>query len=392
MSVAASLSGPARRLSLAAILCSAFGVGITIGLSIPLVAILLEAEGYDRTTIGAISGVYSVAIFAMGFVVPAVVRRLGTVPSLFVGSVVAVIGFTGLSLTEGVVAWMLLRVLMGAGNAIDWVVSETWINQIATEADRGRIVAIYSTVWGGGVAAGPLVLSLVGTADSTGFTVAIAILVVAFLPVLLARHIAPQVSANPLRGGVFRVAWLAPVGILVALIGGVSEGAVYPLLPLYAADSGYTAEIGVLLTAAYAAGALVFQIPIGWLADRVSRYALLWTMTGLSLVGVGLMPVLIDWLGPALAWSFVWGGIVSGLYTVGLTVLAQRFEGGDMASANAAFIAAYTLGMVLGPVLAGTGMEAIGPSGLIWVLAGSLTVLLVLGPSLRALVERRREG
>ena len=390
MSVAASLSGPERRLSLAAILGSAFGVGITIGLSTPLVAILLEAEGYDRATIGAVSGVYSVAILATGFVVPAVVRRLGTVPALFVGSVVAVIGFAGLSLTEGVLAWMLLRVLMGVGNAIDWVVSETWINQIATEADRGRIVAIYSTVWGGGVAAGPLVLSLVGTADDSGFAVAMAILIAAFLPVLLARRIAPKVSARPLPGGVFRVAWLAPVGILVALIGGVSEGAIYPLLPLYAADVGHTAEIGVLLTAAYAAGALAFQIPIGWLADRVGRYALLWFLTALCLIGAVMLPVMIDWLGPALAWSFVWGGFVSGLYTLGLTVLAQRFEGGDMASANAAFIAAYTLGMVMGPVLAGAGMESVGADGLIWVLAGSFVILLTVGPPLRALAERSR--
>ena len=386
------LSPVDRRLSLLAILCSAFGVGVTIGLSTPLVAIQLETQGYDRATIGIVAGLYSVAIFAMGFAVPAVVRKIGTVRALFVGTLVAVIGFAGLGLTEGVVAWALLRILMGAGNAVDWVVSETWINQIATEADRGRIVATYATVWGGGVAVGPVVLSILGTAELTAFWVAIAILVLAFVPVWVARRLAPPMDAKPLQGGVLKVAWLAPVAILVALIGGVSEGAVYPLLPLYAADYGYTAEVGVLLTAAYAAGALAFQIPVGWLADRMNRFVLLWAVTALSALGVALVPVLIAWLGSAMAWAFVWGGLVSGLYTLGLTVIAQRFQSGDIASANAAFIAAYTLGMLIGPIAAGSGMEALGSDGFIWVLAGSLVLLLVMGPPLRALVERRRGG
>ena len=58
---------------------------------------------------------------------------------------------------------------------------------------------------------------------------------------------------------------------------------------------------------------------------------------------------------------FIWGGAAAGFYTLGLVRLGQRFATQDMASANAAFIMAYTTGMIIGPSVTGVVMSGLGP-------------------------------
>jgi len=66
---------------------------------------------------------------------------------------------------------------------------------------------------------------------------------------------------------------------------------------------------------------------------------------------------------------FVWGGVVAALYTVGLAHLGSQLSGHDLASANAAFVLCYGIGMVIGPQAIGIGMDMFGPHGFGWSLA-----------------------
>ena len=63
---------------------------------------------------------------------------------------------------------------------------------------------------------------------------------------------------------------------------------------------------------------------------------------------------------------FVWGGVVAAMYTIGLAHLGSQLSGHELASANAAFVLCYGVGMVLGPQAIGIGMDAFGPSGFGW--------------------------
>lgn len=71
----------------------------------------------------------------------------------------------------------------------------------------------------------------------------------------------------------------------------------------------------------------------------------------------------------AYALLLVWGGITGGFYTIGLTQLGSRFNGADLASANAMFVMLYSIGMMLGPFGAGMAMDHIGTNALTWLLA-----------------------
>ena len=77
---------------------------------------------------------------------------------------------------------------------------------------------------------------------------------------------------------------------------------------------------------------------------------------------------------------FVFGGVVVGLYTVGLTLLGERFRGADLASANSAFVLMYSVGALAGPPVSGYAMELWDPHGLVIAIGGiSGLYLLVAG-------------
>ena len=85
-----------------------------------------------------------------------------------------------------------------------------------------------------------------------------------------------------------------------------------------------------------------------------------------------LFPLLIEggrypWWNPrALAlWAVgtIWAGSMGGIFTVGITLLGERFRGVELVSANAVFSVLFGVGGLLGPFIVGTAMSTIGPSG-----------------------------
>ena len=108
------------------------------------------------------------------------------------------------------------------------------------------------------------------------------------------------------------------------------------------------------------AGNIVLQLPIGWLADRLPRRRVLLGTFLVAAAGLALLPWLMG--GGALAWGLllVVGGALGGLYTLSLTLLGERFTGGDLAVANLGFAMLYTVGAIVGPGLAGLAMQQFG--------------------------------
>ena len=98
------------------------------------------------------------------------------------------------------------------------------------------------------------------------------------------------------------------------------------------------------------------------------------------------LPLVIAW--PVVLWPslFVWGGVVAGLYTVGLTLLGERFRGPDLVGANAAFVMLYGPGALVGPPLSGSAMDIWNPHGF----AAALTVICLAYLVLAALRQRQR--
>ena len=132
------------------------GVGIGMGALVPLMALSLAARGIDAAVIGLNAAMFPLAVLLVGPLLPRLLARLGTLRGLYLGLSLTALTVLLMPALPGLGAWFALRFLSGAAASIQWVISETWLNIIATERDRGRIMGLYASVLAAGFAIGPL--------------------------------------------------------------------------------------------------------------------------------------------------------------------------------------------------------------------------------------------
>ena len=153
--------------------------------------------------------------------------------------------------------------------------------------------------------------------------------------------------------------------------------------------SGFTEEMATRLVALKIFGSVLTQYYIGTLADRYDARSLLMLTAAIAMVGAILLPFCIGV--PALIWplALVWGGLMSGMYTIGLTQLGRRFEPLEMSSANALFVMMHMSGGIAGPVAAGVGMQLWNPHGMLGtvVIAAGVFIVAVLARKLHERAE-----
>ena len=370
-----ALSPADRWRSLAAVIASVFGVGVSVGAIIPLMTLVMERNGVDAAVIGLNSAMTPLAVLLVTPFLPRVVARLGTLPSMYIGLAIGVVAVLLMPLLTSLAAWFLLRFLIGFGMSLQWLVSETWMNTVADERSRGRVMGVYATVLAGGFAVGPLLVGVTGIDGFLPFVAAAAAIALSALPLLFARGVAPRMPEKHSLS-ILAVAAAAPVVMAAGVAGGTIDMAVLALLPLYGLRAGFDQEMAVMLLVLFTAGNLLLQYPIGWLADRMDRRLVLVACAGSGVVGSLILPFVLDQ--PPLLWTllFIWGGTLLGIYTVGLSLLGQTTSAGALAAANAAFIVAYEIGSIAGPVTAGVAMDAIGPNGLLLLVGGVSLVFI----------------
>jgi MFS family permease len=352
-------------------------VGVGLSLSMTLLAIRLAEQGYAAWAIGLNPTVAGIATLIVAAFVPTWARRLGVKRLLLVALLVSGVSLSAFTLTTGYWAWLVLRAVLGGALTVLFVMSEYWINAIAPPAHRGFVLGVYATVLAAGFVAGPAILGLVGTSGSAPFLVGVGLLAMAAVPVVLgARQAPPLESAPPVSVVVFLRA--APVATLAGLMHGAIETAGMGLLPVYALQAGLGAETGAFLVSLFALGNVVFQLPIGYVSDRLDRRKLLLTLAALGACGALALPGARVTSFPLFCTLLtVWGGVVGSLYVVGLAHLGAHIKGAELASANAAFVMLYSLGMLAGPPLVGTGQDLVRPDGFFYSIATLLGLYLL---------------
>jgi MFS family permease len=357
------------RAPLGPVFVATFAAGVAIGSGIPLVPLALEARGIPPLIIGVNSAMWGVGLVCAGPLIPRWAARLGPVVAIWLALAASAIIQVGFAVTSSLPLWFLLRFAQGVATGTPWLISEIWINVAVAEERRGRALATYSALIAAGLAAGPLVLQVVGVRGPAPFFACAALSIAVGLPFIPVRRRAPDIRPKP-GGSVWAIGRAAPVALIAALVGGLGETVAFIFLPVYAVRIGVSPEAAVLWQTAFVAGNIVLQPPIGWLADHLDRAAV---MTGCALVSA-VASLLLPLAGssPWTVWPLLvaWGGAAFGIYTVGLALLGQRFAGGDIARANAAFVIVYTVGSVVGPPLSGGAMQFLGRNGLGASLAG----------------------
>jgi MFS family permease len=361
-------------------------IGLQAGVALPLVPLALERQGADNLTIGIVGAAWPIGMLTFGTRIPQLAARFGAVP-LIIASVVAgsLVG-VAYTVTSGPVAWFVLSFLHGVVGAVPWVVTEIWMNVVVEESRRGRVMGIYATLVALGMALGPFVLQVVGVYGPVPFLTCAGLALLVALPLLPYWKSAPAIEHHA-DSGFATVVVAAPLAMFAAFACGLGEQVAFSFLPVYAVGAGVSAQTGALWLSAFVMGNVVLQWPIGWLADHADRRGVLAGATLASAVLVALLPLVSAKSLAVIGVVMLWGGISFAIYPVGLALLGQRFQGGDIARANTAFSMLYILGGLIGRPLTGAAMDAVGDPGLGWTLA-----LFYSAAAVAALLALRRPG
>ena len=376
------LIGRQRHLSLLALNACVFGVGTAFGALVPLITLNLTHRGVDASLIGLNAAMFPLAVLLAGPVLPRLMHRLGAVQSMIVGLAIVSAAMLMFPVLPSLPLWFILRFLTGAAGAIPWVVCETWLNIVATDRDRGRIVGIYATVVAAGFAIGPAIIGVIGVEGWLPFLILSLAVALSIFPIVLARSLAPRM---PERSGapLSHVLRAHPLVMIAAVCGGVMDFALFALLPVYGLRHGLDEGSAVVMLSIFIGGNVLLQIPIGWIADHTGRSTVLIVCVLLSLAGALALPFAISISALLYCLMFFWGGAVFAIYTVGLGLLGDSFPHSQLAAANVVFVMVYEMGSAGGPTLAGAAIDAIGPEGLVVVVAAAALALALAFVGLR---------
>ncbi|HUN42037.1 MAG TPA: MFS transporter [Acetobacteraceae bacterium] len=361
---------------LAAIL-SVTGFGLGIGQFAPLMSLLLNAHGTSPTLNGLNAASAFVGVLVGPLLTPRAVRMLGIRSFLllcFAGEIVTTLL---LKEFETLGAWFVLRALSGLLGSSIFTTSEAWINMLAEGRGRGRIIGLYVASLSAGFGIGPLLLSVTGIAGWPPFLANIAILIVAALPLLrvgnATRELGREQASHPLA-----MFARAPLIVLSVALFGLYEATAMALLPIWGVRLGFSPTLAATTLSALFLGSVALQLPVGWLSDKTARLTTLRVCGGVGLLGAvafGALAAPSPAMLPAIA---VWGGIVTAIYPVSLSMAGDRFHGSELVAANAAIIVAYGLGALIGPGVGGAVMDLAGPRGLFWFFAALFCGFLLM--------------
>jgi MFS family permease len=363
-----------RRKSLIAVVLSCFGVGIAFGLGYPLTAMALEARGEPSWIIGLAGAAPSLAILLLLPILPHAVARIQPATAIIIGCVCCAVAYASLYFIDNTFAWIALRFLMGATIALPWIVGETWVNHIAGDSHRARVISFYAVSFFSGFALGPMLLEYFGATGPLAFAIGALGALLAALPIFLARDLAPDLAHEPATGLIGGMR-LAPAAMAGGFLGGFLETSHFSLLPNVAIAGGMEEGAALRLLTALVVGGIVTQYTLGWLADRTSRKFLLAALGLIYVALIAIFPFVLGTPGFALAIIFVMGTTVIGLYMLGLAMLGQEVEPSQLATANAAFILMYTSGSIVGPALTGAAMTNGPIAGFVGVTGAAALIL-----------------
>ncbi len=349
--------------------------GITFGIAMPLSTLTLKSWGISTTLIGLNSAMPALSAVLTTPFMPKFINYWGQTNVIKFCLVLVATCCICLPLFPDLFSWFILRFLLGAGGTGIWLLSEVWINGFAEDHNRGKIIGAYSALLSLGFIVGVLLFSVIGVESNTAFYIAAGFVLVAAIPIWtmsdLPNEMADDISMwnhMVLSPGLMGSSWM--MGFLYA--------ATAYLLPIFALQFDLNYAQSSRTIAWLGSGELAMPLFVGWFADKIDKRKLMIFIALVTIATLSIMPFVFAAPFMRLGILFVLGGAIMSFYSLGLTILGQKFKGSLLASANASFIFFLCLGEIIGPPVIGTAMDLFGTFAFGWSMALFTLIYLVI--------------
>ena len=358
--------------------------------------LLMVGNGMQSTLLGVRGQIENLGTFEMSVVIsayfigflggsrmaPNLIRRVGHVRVFAaLASLISAVMILYPTLVNPWV-WVLGRILIGFCFSAVFVTAESWLNDAASNENRGQALSIYMIVQTAGIV---LAQGLMVTADPSGYVLFVipSILVsIAITPILLS--ISPTPAFKTTKAMSLReLMGFSPLGCVgMFLLGGVFS-AQFGMASVYGSEAGLSVgEISTFVATIFIGG-MITQYPIGWLSDRMDRRALIALTAAVGAVGASIGVMSNGDFTLILVAAFLMGSTSNPLYSLLLAYTNDFLDHEDMAAGSGGMIFLNGLGAVSGPLITGWVMGVFGPSGF-YMLIGVLFSMLAIYAVYRA--------
>lgn len=348
------------------------------GLQGTLLAVRADLEGFPTVLIGVLMSAYFAGFIIGCRVNPRFIKSVGHIRTFVALASVASAATLIHPMAVHVGVWALLRAVTGFCFAGLVMVIESWINERAVNANRGRVLSVYrmtdltATMTGN---------ALLASADPAGFQLfaLISILMsVALVPVALTRAPAPKPieTARLDVPRLFRVSPLAAIG--VPLIG-LGNAAFWAVGPVYAQKLGYDKGAIAVFMGSVIVGAALFQWPAGWASDKIDRR---YVMIGSAALGVGAALALSRFGRESetalFGLGFLFGAFIIPMFGLAAAHANDQADAGNAVETTGGLLLLHGAGSVVGAAAGGAVMSIFGPGAVFLYIAAVYAVFIVI--------------
>lgn len=356
-----------------------FSVAILVtgnGLQWTLIPVRASILAFSPIEIGLLGSSYYLG-FAIGCILGSrVIQRVGHIRTFTALTAIAASVILIHSLTDSPGAWWGLRSVTGFCLAGLYLVIESWLNERASNEQRGLVMGVYTMIVLSVTVVGQMMLALGDPAQFPLFALASVLISLAAVPVALTAARPPaRLMESRLRPT--KLYSKSPVGVVGVFLAGLATGAFWSLGPAYALSvRADTADVAIFMSIAVSGGALV-QWPIGRLSDSFDRrivVLILCAVGTLAAATLALASFERQWMTVVLVAAF--GASAMPLYAICAAHAFDSIDTPDIVETSSGLLLANGLGAIVGPIAAASFMVSVGAGGLFVTTAGAHLTLL----------------
>ena len=351
-----------------------------------MVALQVAATGGTQQTVSLAAASYSLGFLIGCFFVARPLRGVGHIRAFAAAAAVCTICTLVLNLTSNSFSIVLVRLVTGIATAGLYAIGDAWINDTAGPEVRGRTLSIYAIVFGVSAVASQVLVAMISDNLAEGFIVVSVLFCVAIV-VLAMTTTSPPDSGSPATVRLKATFTASPTAFVGTFINGAIVTVLLNVMPYNAVQVGIGPAMISLMIATIYLGRIVFQYPLGLVSDQMDRRRVILCVS-LTTAGIlALIALTAHGDGAALYGQrgelmrvFVFsillllGASFLPLYSLLVAHACDRTVPVYVASSAVTLLFVYTLGGIVGPLLATSISSTFGPQVTAW----SISAVMIL--------------
>lgn len=365
------------------------------GLQGTLLGVRATSVDFGATLTGYVMSGYFIGALLGSYVTPKLVSEVGHIRvfAAFASTVSTAALLYAVFVNPA--AWFIFRIATGMCIAGLYIVSESWLNAISSDEDRGKVLSIYMIIVFASMGGAQFLLNVSNPDGFVLFILCSVLISISLVPMTLVKTPVPEIT-NPKPVAILDIYRGSPLAVIACLLNGLGQSAFFSLGAVYGAQIGLTVAQVSWLMAVPMLGVIFSQYPIGMVSDRYDRRLV---MTVVSIM-TALVASVFVFVQPSsmfvvIAVFGLFGALSLPLYSLGLAHANDYLDADQTLGAAGKLVLLFGVGATVGPIIAGEMMDRIGPEGFfifMVVVYGLIAIFALYRMTRRAPVPLEEQG